>query len=66
VHFSFKALILPAQSARKMSALSPFVRVARMGCSLSNRFSPREARAETMTSSKPESLLEKQTVKIQV
>jgi hypothetical protein len=41
VHFSFKALILRAQSARKMSALSPFVRVARatpaplaqMGCS---------------------------------
>jgi hypothetical protein len=40
--------------------------LAQMGCSLSNRFSPREARAETMTSSKPESLLEKQTVKIQV
>jgi hypothetical protein len=25
VHFSFKALILRAQSARKMSALSPFL-----------------------------------------
>jgi hypothetical protein len=28
VHFSFKALILRAQSARKMSILSPFLRVA--------------------------------------
>jgi DNA adenine methylase len=28
VHFSFKALILRALCARKMSALSPFVRVA--------------------------------------
>jgi hypothetical protein len=30
VHFSFKALILRAQSARKMSVLSPFLRVERV------------------------------------